>query len=81
MKYMHMTTHSDDPAIPECMAALSMDDNGWVGTNNGWPFDGQPALFPQPQANAICYAWNGFKPESLPNLEAVPADVQEWWNK
>lgn len=81
MKAMHMVTHSDDASIPKGFAALTMNDNGWVGTNNGWPFAGQPALFPEAQANAICYAWNSFDPESLPNLAAVPEDVQAWWNK
>ena len=76
-----MVTHDDDARIPDGMAALTMDNNGWVGTNNGWPLMGQPALFPLAQANAITYAWNSFNPESLPNLAAVPEDVQAWWNK
>lgn len=78
MKAMHMATHDDDSWIPEGKAALTLDDNGWVGTNNGHPFDGQPALFPEAQANAMCYAWNAFTADLLPNLEAVPTDVKEW---
>lgn len=79
MKWFAMVTADDDPNIPNGFAALAMNDNGWVGTNNGYPFAGQPALFPEAQANAIMYAWNSFDPKSLPNLEAVPDSVQEWW--
>lgn len=79
-KTMHMVLHEDDPSIPEGMAALTMTNNGWVGTNNGWPFAGQPALYPKDQAHAICYAWNGFNQESLPNLEAVSNGVKRWLN-
>jgi len=78
MNPIHMVTHDDDIAIPKGMAAIAMNNNGWVGTNNGWPLTGQPALFPQSQAHAICYAWNSFKPENIPNLDAVEADVKKW---
>jgi len=78
MKAMHMVTHSENTAIPEGLAALSIDDRGWVGTNNGWPFAGQPALFPIPQANALMYAWNAFSLGLLPAPENVPDDVKEW---
>lgn len=82
MKAMHMHTHDDDSWIPEGFAALTLDDNGWVGTNNGFPHFGQPALFPADQAEAICYAWNGFAIKGvdamLPNAEAVPDTVMAW---
>lgn len=78
MKAMHFVSHEDDSAVPEGMAFLCMDDNGWVGTNNGWPFVGQPALFPVDQAHAICYAWNSFRLESLPNPDAISEDVKKW---
>ena len=35
MKAMHFIAHEDDPAIPKGFAAISMNDNGWVGTNKG----------------------------------------------
>ena len=81
MKSIGMVTHNDDAAIPDGMAALVMNNNGFVGTSNGWPFVGQPALYPEAQANAIMYAWNSFDPESLPNLAAVPEEVQYWWDE
>lgn len=80
MKYMQVVTHRDNPDIPVHLAAIAMSDSGWVGTNNGWPLAGQPALYPKAQAIAIAYAWNSFSAKSLPNLAAVHADVQEWMN-
>jgi hypothetical protein len=75
-------THGDDPNIPKNFAAITMDDNGFVGTNNGYPFAGQPALFPIDQACAICYAWNGFAikgmAEMIPNPEAMSEDILRW---
>ncbi len=44
--------------IPEGKAILVLDNNGFVGTNNGWPLGGQPALYPENQARAIAMAWN-----------------------
>lgn len=80
MKSMGIVNHDDDPAIPRGFAAIAMNDSGWVGTNNGWPMAGQPALFPESQARAICYAWNSFNPKkSLCNLKAVAEDIQRWW--
>ena len=80
-KSMGFINHGDDPKVPEGMAFLVMADNGWVGTNNGWPFDGQPALYPEAQAHAITYAWNAFSLGILPRPEAVPDEVKEWFDK
>lgn len=57
-KNMRVITHEINNEVPPGMALLCMDDNGWVGTNNGWPYVGQPALFPEAQAKAIAYAWS-----------------------
>ena len=78
MKAMSMVTYREDENIPLGMAALTINDNGWVGTNNGYPFAGQPALFPEDQANAIMYAWNAFNFKELPNPDGVPIGVKEW---
>lgn len=57
-KAMGMITHGDRPdEVPKGMAMLVLSDNGWVGTNNGYPFAGQPALYPIAQAQAIKDAW------------------------
>ena len=59
MNYMRTRAHSEqDPNIPQGKAILELDNNGFVGTNNGWPLVGQPALFPESQARAIALAWN-----------------------
>lgn len=70
------------PKVPEGYALLYVVDNGWVGTNNGWPHAGQPALFPETQAHAILLVWNYvmiFHPnlDGLPP-EAVPEAVMAW---
>lgn len=57
MKTMRVLTKDQDDKIPTGMAALYMDGNGWVGTSNGYPHTGSPALFPIAQAEAIAYAW------------------------
>lgn len=75
---MRTVFHRDDPNIPSGMAALSMDDNGWVGTNNGWPLMGQPALYPEDQAVAIAYAWNTYDLHPMPTPENVSSDVLSW---
>ena len=54
---IRMLTHEDDDKIPEGFAMLYMDNNGWAGTNNGYPHHGQPALYPREQAKAIQDAW------------------------
>ena len=58
--YMRVRTNQDYKCdeIPDGMAVLGMDNNGHVGTNNGWPMVGQPALYPFEQAKAIASAWN-----------------------
>jgi hypothetical protein len=56
--YMRVQTREDNDVIPEGKAILSMDNNGFVGTNNGWPMVGQPALYPQEQAREIAHIWN-----------------------
>ncbi len=58
MKPVGMVTHEDDPKVPEGMACLCQNDSGWIGTNNGHPFAGQPALFPEDQALKIMQACN-----------------------
>lgn len=82
MKTMSMVTHADDTNVPKGFACLCINDSGWVGTNNGFPFAGQPALFPIAQAHAITYAWNGFALKGadvmVPHLDDVPEDVQAW---
>lgn len=55
---MRYYTHEDDADIPVGFATLVIDNNGWVGTNSGWPHAGQPALYPIAQAEAIAIAWN-----------------------
>jgi hypothetical protein len=75
---MGMVTHKDNPIIPSGFAALVINNSGWCGTNNGYPFYGQPALFPIAQANAIMYAWNAFLFKDLPNPDGVPDDVKKW---
>ncbi len=76
MKSMHYINHDDDPNIPVGMACIYIADNGWLGTNNGYA--GQPALFPEAQAEAVCYAWNFFKLDNLPNPGAVKPATLEW---
>ena len=78
MKAMCITTHEDDNSIPKGMAVLSINNEGFIGTNNGWPHAGQPALFPQNQAHAICYAWNTYDLHSMPCPENVDPAVLEW---
>ncbi len=78
MKYMEMITNKEDPKVPVGKAALIIGDSGWVGTNVGCPFHGQPALFPEAQASAIMYAWNNFAIVNLRRPEDVPSDVLEW---
>ena len=78
MKAMFMVTNKEDPNIPVGKAALCINDSGWFGTNNGFPFAGQPALFPEDQANAILYTWNHFDIHSMPYPEDVKPNVLEW---
>lgn len=78
MKFMRVLTHEKDSNIPVGKAALTIDDKGWVGTNIGCPFHGQPALFPIEQATAIAYTWNDFALASSRSPVTVSPDVQEW---
>ena len=67
--------------IPEGFACLYIDNNGWVGTNNGWPHAGQPALYPIGQAEAIMCAWNSAilkKPDVIVNPQAVSEEARRW---
>ncbi len=48
----------DDEKFPSGKCALTLDNNGFVGTNNGWPMAGQPALYPTAQAVAMATAWS-----------------------
>jgi hypothetical protein len=73
---MSYYTHKDDPKIPEGFACLAITNNGWVGTNNGWPISGQPALFPEAQAEAIAIAWNTAK-DKVPSKMYWPTMVSE----
>lgn len=57
MKPMRILTHDDRSAIPKGKAMLYVDDSGWVGTNNGEPFVGQPALYPEQLARQILHVW------------------------
>ena len=52
-KNMIVITHAEDNKVPRGMALLCMNDNGWVGTNNGWPYTGQPAMYPEAQARRL----------------------------
>jgi hypothetical protein len=58
MDYIRVKTRDDNKEIPDGMVLLSRDNNGWVGTNNGWPMVGQPALYPEEEGRAIAAAWN-----------------------
>ena len=85
MKVMRLLTHKEDIRIPEDMAMLYMDNSGWVGTNNGWPHSGQPAMFPLAQAEAIATAWNYvlfFHPSlsEMPGRNNLSEATQEWFD-
>lgn len=78
--YIRMITHEMDPKVPKGLAFLSMDDNGWVGTNNGNPMLGQPALYPEAQARALMLAWMIVlgKSDLIPHPEEVPEKTCKW---
>ena len=82
-RYIRMQSHRDDPKIPKGYAVLVMDDNGFVGTNNGEPFVGLPALYPETQAAAIVLAWNmmlmGDGIARIPNPAGVEPEVMRWF--
>ena len=76
MKEMRVITEG----LPEGMALLCMDDNGWVGTNNGSRYTGQPAMFPLEQAEAIAYAWHFLMDKGVKVFpkETTRAEVSEF---
>lgn len=86
MNTMRLVTNEDESDIPADFAAICMDNNGWVGTNNGFPHSGQPALFPIAQAEAIVIAWNcstGKIPPSMYHPAGMAEGVYVWlgWSK
>jgi len=85
MNYMRATTHEMNPDIPAGMATLELDNNGFVGTSNGHPMFGRPALFPESQARAILSVWTyvqKFHPQldEHPQPEEISPDVFRWLN-
>jgi hypothetical protein len=83
MNYVRMRTHADDPRIPEGKAVLEWDNNGFIGTSNGWPLQGMPALFPQSQAEAImhCVLYvQTFHPQldEVPHPECISPEAKNW---
>ena len=85
MNYVRIQTHEDNPKIPEGKAILEWDNNGFVGTNNGWPMLGQPAMFPQSQAEAImhCILYvQTFHPklDEIPHPECISSEAMQWIN-
>ena len=85
MKLIRVMSHADDPKIPEGLAVLYMDDNGFVGTNNGQPFTGQPTMYPEAQAVAISTAWNYmalFHPslDEMPHKEVVGTEALSFFD-
>ena len=82
-KWMRINTHETNAKISIDKAILTIDNNGIVGTNNGLPFSGQPALFPESQAMAILIAWNyilSYGLDKLPHPELIDKNVLEWFN-
>ncbi len=79
---MKVLTHDDRNEIPDGFAALSLTNAGWVGTNSGWPFVGQPALFPEAQADAMATVWNAFRlyavADNMPHPEALSDEIWQW---
>ena len=71
MNYMRLITHCDDPSVPEGKAALVIDNNGFVGTDDGWPLNGQPALFPLAQAEMLMTCWT-YVQLYHPRLDEMP---------
>lgn len=83
MNYMHMMTSDDDVKIPKGMAVLYIDNNGFVGTNNGWPINGIAAFFPESQAEIILSCWTYmqlYHPnfDEMPHPEAISIEAKKW---
>lgn len=75
-----------DPKFDKGMVALFINDNGWVGTNNGWPHSGQPALYPEDQALALSFVWqlaDFIGPEKILGMIPNPDGVKNeaWFKK
>lgn len=71
--------------IPQGKVAIAMNDNGFVGTNTGWPLAGQPALFPESQGLAIANVWmfahflgEEKVRELMPNPEEMDTKAWDW---
>jgi len=82
---MRLQTHADNEKIPENLALLYLDDSGWVGTNNGWPHVGQPALYPLAQAEAIATAWNYVAfchpaLDEMPGRDSLSEGTKAWFD-
>lgn len=80
---MRIQTHEDDKKIPKGKAFLCLDNGGYVGTNNEWPGNGQPALFLESQARAILTTWTYVQMyypdlEEMPHPECIPEKVKHW---
>ena len=85
MNWIRIRTHKDDPKVPEGKAALVMDNNGFVGTSNGYPLIGRPALFPESQARAImaCVTYvQMYHPtlDEMPHPEVFDEKTMKWIN-
>lgn len=83
MKAMNL---QEDDKFPEGKVALYINDNGWVGTNNGYPHNGQPALYDEGQALALSFVWQfaSFVGEDkilemIPNPDGVKNE--DWFKK
>lgn len=80
--FLRVLTHEDKPEIPVGYALMVMDNNGWIGTNNGQRYTGQPALFPVNQARALSLAWDYMVGvgglEKIPEGN-VPEEIMKWF--
>ncbi len=89
MMIVNYRTHEDDSNIPEGKAVIVMNDNGFVGTSNGWPLTGQPALYPLSQAIAITQALTfvsimgekRFRKRVRANPDSIPQEFYDWMFK
>jgi len=86
MKMMRCLTHETNSEVPEGFAILVLDDSGFVGTHNGWPHAGQPALYPVAQAHAIEMAWNYIvlchpSLDELVHPEVMDEATWDWFDK
>ncbi len=56
--FFKLIDHEQNSKVPAGFAVIAQNNGGWLGTNNGYPLHGQPALYPLPQAEAITNALN-----------------------